>query len=192
MISRNGKTHPSFPVAGKQVTPELVYDALGCAYPKFFKMDLLCKWAWLAAEYLLITDQGPVYEGYRKDKTGVVLFTGAGCIEADKRYQETLASIPSPALFVYTLPNIMLGEISIRHGFKGEQLCMAQNRFDSREQLFWANDLMEYKGMDACLCGWVDVTADILDVCMFWIARSGNGAGLSVEDAAVFLEKKLI
>jgi hypothetical protein len=192
MISRNGKTHPSFPVAGKQVTPELVYDALGCAYPKFFKMDLLCKWAWLAAEYLLVTGRGPVYEGYPKEKTAVVLFTGAGCLEADKRYQETLATIPSPALFVYTLPNIMLGEISIRHGFKGEQLCMVQNGFDSSEQIFWVNDLLEHKEMDACLCGWVDVTADILDVCMFWVARSGNGAGLSVEDAAAFFDEQLI
>jgi len=188
MISRDGKPHPAFPGAGP-VAPEQVYDTLGCSYPKFFKMDLLCKWAWLAAEYLLIADQEPVYEKYPKDKTAVVLFTGSGCLEADKRYQETLATIPSPALFVYTLPNIMLGEISIRHGFKGEQLCMVQDRFDTGEQLFWVNDLMTHKEMDACLCGWVDVTADVQDVFMCWVARSGNGAKLSVEEAAVYMNE---
>ncbi len=187
MITRDGLAHPLFSSAGVQVTPDMVYEALHRAYPKFFKMDMLCKWAWLAAEYLLMTDEDPVYEGYDKDKTSVVLFTDAGCIEADRRYQETLATIPSPALFVYTLPNIMLGEICIRHGFKGEQLCMVQDRFDSTELLFWVNDLMIQKNMDACLCGWVDVTADVQDVCMFWVTRTGSTPGLSVEAAAAYM-----
>jgi hypothetical protein len=150
-------------------------------YPKFFKMDLLCKWAWLGAEILLAEKEGFIYEGIDKTRIVVVLSTSHGCIEVDKGYQQTLATIPSPALFVYTLPNIMLGEICIHHGIKGEQLCMVSDAFDSEELFFSVNDLLTNKGMDACLCGWVDATAEATDLCLFWVTRSGSGKPFTQE-----------
>jgi hypothetical protein len=65
----------------------------------------------------------------------------------------------------------MLGEICIRHGFKGEQLCMVSERFDAEEISFWVSDLLEKRGMDACLCGWVDAEGDQKDVCMVWVSK---------------------
>jgi len=168
--ARDGIPFPSASGA-PAAAPEDLYTALGCAYPKFFKMDLLCKWAWVAAEYLLTENGMPVYAGIPGEKIAVVLFTGSGCLEADKKYYDTLNTVPSPSLFVYTLSNIMLGEICIRHGFKGEQLCMAAEGFDSGELLFWAEDLLRHKGMDACLCGWVDVTGMAPDIDIRWMTR---------------------
>jgi hypothetical protein len=155
---------------------EAYYDALQYSYPKFFKMDALCKWAWLGTEALLTAnDGGKTYGGLHKDRIGVVLMTAEGCIAVDKKYQASIADIPSPALFVYTLPNIMLGELCIRHGFKGEQACLVSRSFDAAELHFWVSSLFENNKIDACLCGWVDATVDRHDVCLFWVTRTTKG-----------------
>jgi len=155
-------------------SPEDMYRELGFNYLKFFKMDALCKWAWLGAEALLRTEEGMLYDGADKNKVAVVLATKHGCLAVDKRYQETLNTIPSPALFVYTLPNIMLGEICIRHGFKGEQLCLLQDGFNEQEVIFWVNDLFKNRGMEHCLFGWVDIDKDEHDVCLFWASKNSE------------------
>lgn len=162
--------------------PQELYRALGLSYMKFFKMDLLCKWAWLGAEALLMQDGNPVYEGVDKNKVAVVLMTKHGCLDVDKKYLESMKDIPSPALFVYTLPNIMLGEICIRHGFKGEQLCLVSDGFDTEEMAFWVNDLLQKRGMEACLCGWVDAWDGNRDVALHWITKNNNnGAAFTKE-----------
>ena len=151
-------------------SPEDIYRALGCAYPKFFKMDLLCKWAWLGAEAILKQADQYLYQDEDKDNIAVVLATRNGCITVDKKYQDSIKNIASPALFVYTLPNIMLGEICIRHGFKGEQLCLVQDSFNKDELSFWVNDLLKNKGMKHCLFGWVDATEEQHEVTLFWVS----------------------
>ena len=158
------------------VTPEALYGALHSGYPKFYKMDKLCKWAWAGAEYLCSGDARP-YDGYDKSNIAVCLTTSHGCIDVDKKYLDGIA-VPSPALFVYTLPNIMLGEICIRHGFKGEQACMVSEAFDADELFFTVNGLLQ-RSMDACLCGWVDVFDERYDICMFWVSKKGKGLNFS-------------
>jgi hypothetical protein len=163
----------------KDTAPENFYRQLQYSYPKFFKMDVLCKWAWLGAETLLHDQAAFAYEGMDKNRIAVVMATAHGCLEVDKKYQQSMQTIPSPALFVYTLSNIMLGEICIRHGFKGEQMCLVNDRFDSSELYFYVSDLLENRGMDACLCGWVDAVNDEYDVRMFWVVKDGKGLPFS-------------
>ena len=148
--------------------PADLYRALNCNYPKFFKMDLLSKWAWLGAEALLNDSDAPLAESADKNRTAIVIATTNGCLDVDRRYAETLRTVPSPALFVYTLPNIMLGEISIRHGFKGEQLCEVQEYFDTTKMLLWVDDLFKNHDTTHCLFGWADAVDDYHDVCLFW------------------------
>lgn len=166
----------------RSASPEDIYRGLGYNYPKFFKMDMLCKWAWLGAEALLRSEDGMMYDQADKNKIAVVITTKHGCLAVDKRYQETLNTIPSPALFVYTLPNIMLGEICIRHGFKGEQLCLMQDAFNESEVIFWVNDLFKNRGMEHCLFGWVDTTNEQHDVCLFWASKNGE---LAIDPEAI-------
>ena len=58
------------------------------------------------------------------DSMGIVLVNRSSSIEADMVYQASIADpasyFPSPAAFVYTLPNIVTGEIAIRHHIHGE------------------------------------------------------------------------
>jgi 3-oxoacyl-(acyl-carrier-protein) synthase len=154
---------------------EDIYRALQYNYPKFFKMDMLCKWAWLGAELLLTEAGNKAYDGLDHTRIAAVITTAEGCMDVDKKYQETLATIPSPALFVYTLPNIMLGEIAIRHGLKGEQVCLVSDKMDAAELCYWANDLLQNRNMDACLCGWVDATETKKEVILFWVTKGANG-----------------
>ena len=157
--------------AAGPATPEMLYDAMKCSYPKFYKMDKLCKWAWVAAEGLFYEKN--LYEGIDKNKIAIVLATSSGCIDVDKKYLSTIA-MPSPALFVYTLPNIMLGEICIRHGFKAEQECMVSEQLDANELFFSVKGLLD-RGMEACLCGWADVVDDKFDICLYWVTPKGKG-----------------
>ncbi|MBS1772889.1 MAG: hypothetical protein JST82_08510 [Bacteroidetes bacterium] len=163
-------------------TAESAYRALQCSYAKFFKMDLLCKWAWLGAEALLSGNEGIAYEGLDKTKIAVVITTSDGCIDVDKKYKATINEIASPALFVYTLPNIMLGEISIRQGFKGEQACLVNDPFDANELFFWVNDLLQSRNTDACLCGFVNATATNKEVVLFWVTKGGNGIPFTTDN----------
>lgn len=158
-------------------SPEEVYRALGLTYPKFFKMDLLSKWAWLGAEVLLKTADGMRYDGLDKEKIAVTLASRNGCLSVDKRYKESMQTIASPALFVYTLPNIMLGEICIRHGFKGEQLCLMQDSFNREELNFWTDDLFKNRSMEHCLSGWIDATEDRHEVYLSWTSAHEETTG---------------
>ncbi len=54
------------------------------------------------------------------DETGIILSNANGSLDVDLKYAKTMQAGASPALFVYTLPNIVIGEISIRHKIKGE------------------------------------------------------------------------
>lgn len=105
---------------------ELKYDNLNTIYreligdyPKFFKMDPLCKLGFIAADLLL--KELPIDI---KENMSVIIFNRAGSLHADRRYLATIADeenfYPSPALFVYTLANIVTGEIAIRHKIYGE------------------------------------------------------------------------
>jgi len=168
---------PPLPASAHTLTPEMLYNALGCSYPKFFKMDSLCKWAFVTTECLFYKND--LCAGIDKNQIGVALTTSHGCLDVDKRYLAGI-SIPSPALFVYTLPNIMLGEICIRHGFKGEQACMVTEQFDPGELFFTVNSILN-SGMDAVLCGWADVSGSEHDICLFWVSKKGPGIKFSVE-----------
>ena len=77
-------------------------------YPKFFKMDTLSKLGFVASE-LLLQAEGAERFVPREDRA-VVFFNRSASLQADTAYQATIQDpenfFPSPAAFVYTLPNI--------------------------------------------------------------------------------------
>lgn len=143
-----------------------IYQQSGIAYPKFFKMDLLSRVAFLATELLL-----PAAIAEDKSKIATVLGTSSGCLEVDKKFDESRHNLASPALFVYTLPNIMLGEIDIRHGFKGEQMCTASEKPDPAWLAFYVSDLLQRRDTQACLCGHVEAAAGTIAATLLWVSK---------------------
>src|SRR5690606_18865006 len=96
------------------------YKHFGVDYPKFFKMDNLSKLAFLGAEILLKNQN----LNESDNDIALVLANRSSSLDTDYKYQQSITDkenfYPSPAVFVYTLPNICIGEISIRHKLYSE------------------------------------------------------------------------
>ena len=93
-------------------------------YPKFFKMDMLSRLGFMAAEQLLEGLDGGL------DDAAIILAGRHASLDDDVKYMATITPgdyYPSPALFVYTLANIVAGEIAIRHGNHGETTLYIQD-----------------------------------------------------------------
>lgn len=131
------------------------YKTLQINYPKFFKMDNLSKLAFLASEVIL----GNLPQEEKKD-IALVFANKSASLDTDIKHQESIDDsenyYPSPAVFVYTLPNICLGEISIRHQLQTENAFFI---FEKHPKVFfenYSNILINNKLAKKVLCGWVD------------------------------------
>ncbi len=131
-----------------------LYAGLNINYPKFFKMDNLCKTVFLANEVLL--KDVALRERYKAEEIGVVFSNANSSLDTDIRYLQSSLLAPSPALFVYTLPNVAVGELCIRHGIKGETACFVFDIFDSLFQTWYVDTLIDTCGVKACISGWAD------------------------------------
>lgn len=145
-----------------------LYKLLNLEYPKFFKMDILSKTAVLLTELLLQTNNH-LSLSHQLNTTAVVLATTKGCISVDKQFNATIENIPSPALFVYTLPNIMLGEICIKHHFKGEQMCFIHTEPQPDFLNTYAIDLLEHRGSTSVITGYVEATDTNIEAQMWML-----------------------
>ncbi len=148
-----------------------LYEGLSLRYPRFFKMDAPSRWAWLASEWLFKDPGSPLEGDLSRERVGVVMATRSGSLEVDQRFYDSMETVASPALFVYTLSNIMMGEICIRYGFKGEQLCLVEDQPPASLLQFYGEDLLLRRGMDACLMGWVEAFGDKKKIGLFWVSR---------------------
>ena len=142
---------------------KFAYKIFNVKYPKFYKMDNLCKLGFLTAEVLLNRGKFTEYyqSKYKPADIGIVITNFSSSLDTDEEFQKTIEStdnyFPSPAVFVYTLPNIMLGEISIRHKIKGENACFISKRFnDGALNDFYISSLFDEGKAKAVISGWVD------------------------------------
>lgn len=145
-------------------------------------MDNLAKLGWLANEVLL---DGFDKEKYKPEDVGIVLSNASSSLDTDIKYYETVKSIPSPALFVYTLPNIVIGEISIRHQFKGENAFFIFNEFNAGFIEQYVSDLVNNNILQACICGWVEILGDSYKAALFLVEKDKTA------DSVIFTEENL-
>lgn len=107
--------------SGKEMLTELYKNEVG-DYPKFYKMDMLSRLGFIAAELLLKSEGKQRLEA--DEHRAVILFNHSSSFHADAQYLDSIKDpenyFPSPSLFVYTLPNIVTGEIAIRNHYNGE------------------------------------------------------------------------
>src|ERR1700683_1730494 len=150
-VYQNGRLLWESPPAGPADFLLSGYQHFCFQTPRFYKMDQLSKLGWLAAELLL--SDGFDAADYRPEDIAVVLSNASSSLDTDYRYFATVTDIPSPALFVYTLPNIMIGEICIRHKFKGENAFFIAESFDASFIETYVRDLMETGNARTCICG---------------------------------------
>lgn len=148
---------------------QAAYQFLDIKYPKFYKMDNLSKLGWLGTEVLL--KENFERERYLAEDIGVVLMNASSSLDADIKYFESTKDIASPALFVYTLPNIVIGEISIKHNFKGESAFFIFEQFDAGFLEEYVTNLFNNDIVQVCICGWVEVLADAYEAVLFLVGK---------------------
>lgn len=146
-----------------------VYHHFEIKYPKFYKMDNLSKLGWLATE-ILLKDSFRAGE-YEPEAMGVVLANASSSLDTDIKYYKTVKDIASPALFVYTLPNIVIGEICIRHHFKGENAFFIFDEFDAGFVEQYVSGLINNNILQSCICGWVELLDDQYKTVLFLVEK---------------------
>jgi hypothetical protein len=149
-----------------------LYHYFNSKYPKFYKMDNLSKLGWLAAE-ILLKDNFNI-DKYKAEEIGVVLANTNSSLDTDIKYYETAKDIASPALFVYTLPNIVIGEICIRHHFKGENAFFICEQFDGEFIEQYVTNLINNNILQACICGWVELLNDQYKTVLFLVEKEAS------------------
>jgi hypothetical protein len=145
-----------------------LYQFLKVDYPKFYKMDNLSKLGLLASE-ILLKDEALI-QHFSPENIGLVLTNSNASIDADVKYFQSTKELASPALFVYTLPNIVIGEICIRNAFKGENAFFVFEDFNAAFLKHYVNDLFNNNVVQLCICGWVDVAVENYKAVLFLVS----------------------
>jgi hypothetical protein len=182
-VFKNGE--PLFENKGADLAVFLLsgYQHFQLNYPKFYKMDNLSKLGWLASELLL---KGSFKKDhYQPEEVGLVLANSNSSLDNDIKYFDSLKEFASPSLFVYTLPNIVIGEICIRNNFKGEHAFFIQDVFDAGFMEQQVNYLLNKDILKACICGWVDVLEQDYKAVLFLVEKQKN------ENSVLFSTKNM-
>lgn len=132
---------------------------------KFFKMDSLSKLGYVTSEYLL--KELNLSEKYLPQEIGIVLGNRSASLDTDLRHQKIvdqhLPEGASPSVFVYTLPNVTAGEISICHNIKGECTFLIQKEKDLTTLRNYAEFLLKNGILKAVIYGWCELLGEKYD-----------------------------
>lgn len=138
---------------GKALLTEIYKQYIG-NYPKYYKMDMLCRLVFVATEMLVQQEQKTV-EG---EERGVILFNRTSSIDSDRKHIATIVenSLPSPSIFLYTLPNIVTGEIAIKHNYKGETSLYILEEKNEKLMSRIIEATLQQSDVNSILTGWAD------------------------------------
>ncbi len=170
IYSVNGQVANTFESGTLDEIISELYTSLDIKYSKFHKMDQLSKIGFIGTE--LIKRDFPAIDNYGENDIAVLFANRRSSATTDINFLDSYqdGGIPSPSLFVYTLPNIVIGEISIRNKWFGENMFTISNHFDAN---YFANycDILLQKSSEAALCGWVNVDDNKIEAFFFFITK---------------------
>lgn len=153
-----------------------IYKTAGISYPKFFKMDKMSKAGFLISE-LMFRTAGIDYEEPKED-FAIALFNRSASSDDDLTYLQSIKDVtdyyPSPSVFVYTLPNIVAGEIAIRNKIKGESSFYVSEHLSAKEIIRQVNVIMQTKSVNYVLCGWVECLKENFDIRMMLVKKEND------------------
>lgn len=158
------------PIAATDDWKKDLYRTLDQDYPKFHKMDALAKLAFLATEFM---KKEADLAKFGEDELALIFANRFASFDTDEKFIEsyTEKGSPSPSLFVYTLPNILTGELAIRNKWFGENIFFILEKFNAA---FFLEQINFYfsRGSKACLCGWIEAHEDKEECKLFLVEQS--------------------
>lgn len=153
-----------------------IYKAFNISYPKFYKMDRLCKLGFLCAE-LLLQDTN-IRQEHPADQIALILANSNASLESDTEHQHSIQdrsnALASPSVFVYTLPNIVIGEIAIRNQLKGENSFFIFDKFDADFLRNYSKTVIEEGDAEVVIWGWVDYYQEQYDAQLFCMEKKSE------------------
>jgi 3-oxoacyl-[acyl-carrier-protein] synthase-1 len=159
-----------------------LYRSLQIDYPKFFKMDGLSKLGLLASEIILKDTKNRFLP---REDIALICFNRSSSLDIDTQYQATILDnenyFPSPSLFVYTLPNIVNGEIAIRNNYFGESFFYICKNFNARQIVETVKKVFYDKTTTAVIAAWIEHFEEKKEVFMIWVAKEKGGAVFNEE-----------
>lgn len=149
------------------------YKNLALDDRKFYKMDDLCKLGYITAAYLL--QEKEPHKACQPREMGMVLANRSASLDTDRKHQQLIDTLgdaeASPAVFVYTLPNVVMGELCIRYKIQGENtFFITQNQEEGLIRQY-AEMAMKRQNLKACLVGWCELSGDHYEARFEWIER---------------------
>lgn len=173
-ISLNGETVFHSEDLSFQDFSKKAYQQLELNYPKFFKMDNLSKLAFLASEIIL---EGNL-ESETENNVALLFANKSSSLDTDVKYQKSISDkneyFPSPAVFVYTLANICMGEISIKNQFKSENCFFIFDAFNSQFMADYGSLLLKTGKAEKVLCAWTELYQEEYQVFMCLVSKEGT------------------
>jgi hypothetical protein len=162
-----------------------IYKHFAINYPKFYKMDNLCKLGFLTSDLLLHNRN--VNQQYGSDGTGIILYNASSSIDTDRNHQQSIHNrssyFPSPSVFVYTLANIVIGEICIRNKFYGEGTFFIENEFNPVLLHTYVMQLFTDGVIKCCLTGWLESDGEHYDGVLYLVEKSdAENHGIAIFD----------
>ena len=150
------------------------YKSLALDDRKFYKMDDLCKLGYIAAACLFARNGG--ITGYEPGEVGIIFANASSSMDTDRKHQHIIDTMgdreASPAVFVYTLPNVVLGELCIRYKIQGENTFFINNRYPESFIRDYATLVMRKQKLRACLTGWCELTGDRYEARFDWLEQT--------------------
>jgi hypothetical protein len=184
IITLNGKQLLKKPVQEPGAFLREAYDLCAISYPKFFKMDNLCKLAFVGAE--LLQKETPFREKYDDTRKSLILQNSSSSLDTDIKHIQSIenrdAYFPSPSVFVYTLPNIAAGEICIRHRIKGYTAFFIFEGFEPEFLFEQVSRRFQKNETDACICGITEFMGNQYEACLFMVEKTQQGIPFTMEN----------
>jgi len=131
-------------------------SVLGSPYKPFGRMDNFSKIGFSAIFFAMSQAKIDPDPGGGKP-IPIIAGSRTGCLETDLIYQKGLShekeTLPSPAVFAYTLPSCFLGEASIYYGLTGETLMIEKSINPGLTSLAMAMDILNFGQESTVICG---------------------------------------
>ncbi len=143
-----------------------IYRKEKISYPKFFKMDNLSKAGFLVSE-LMLRDVGFDTETHKKNMA-IILCNRSSSLDDDLIYTKSIYDkdnyFPSPSVFVYTLPNIVAGEIAIRNKVLGETSFYVAEHYSEEMMTRQVQNVLKDRSVHYVLFGEIEYLKDTCKV----------------------------
>ncbi len=123
-------------------------------WPKYFKMDSLSKMGFVGVE-MALQQYGQTIDS---ERTCVIIANRISSTKDNREFAATIEDhnqyFPSPALFVYTVPNVVTGEIAIRHHLYGETSFYVLDKQEDLEPIIQST--AQTTNANLLIVGWLE------------------------------------